>query len=158
MRSRIFRDDGTQTCREESAVVIRAQKRKAIPVAYVSDSSSGTKTLNIEERLVTRSAAIFSSTSGERQRESLPLEDLFFLNFSRGRPLNVRSPSSILHRLPPKLPLLYLLHVPRRVFPIPLFLPLSPLPVTLSWIIALARYDLGLNSRDKNSPPELSAI
>lgn len=39
--------------REESAVVIEAQKRKAIPVAYVSDSSSGTKTLNIEERLVT---------------------------------------------------------------------------------------------------------
>lgn len=52
-RSRISRDDGTQTCREESAVVIEAQKRKAIPVAYVSDSSSGTKTLNIEERLVT---------------------------------------------------------------------------------------------------------
>jgi len=52
-RSRISRDDGTQTCREESAVVIETQKRKAIPVAYVSDSSSGTKTLNIEERLVT---------------------------------------------------------------------------------------------------------
>lgn len=52
-RSRILRDDGTQTYREESAVVIGAQKRKAIPVAYVSDSSSGTKTLNIEERLVT---------------------------------------------------------------------------------------------------------
>lgn len=52
-RSQIYRDDGTQTCREESAVVIEAQKRKAIPVAYVSDSSSGTKTLNIEERLVT---------------------------------------------------------------------------------------------------------
>jgi len=51
--SRIFRDDGTQTCREESAVVTGAQKRKAIPVAYVSDSSSGTRTLNIEERLVT---------------------------------------------------------------------------------------------------------
>lgn len=28
VRSRIFRDDGTQTCREESAVVIEAQKRK----------------------------------------------------------------------------------------------------------------------------------
>jgi len=52
-RSRILRDDGTQTYREESAVVIGVQKRKAIPVAYVSDSSSGTKTLNIEERLVT---------------------------------------------------------------------------------------------------------
>lgn len=46
-------------CREESAVVIEAQKRKAIPVAYVSDSSSGTKTLNIEERLVILGEAIF---------------------------------------------------------------------------------------------------
>lgn len=59
-RSRIFRDDGTQTCCEESAVVIGAQKRKAIPVAYVSDSSSGTKTLNIEERLVTWRSYFFS--------------------------------------------------------------------------------------------------
>lgn len=69
-RSRIFRDDGTQTCREESAVVIVAQKRKAIPVAYVSDSSSGTKTLNIEERLVTwRSYSFFLSPSPLSRRK-----------------------------------------------------------------------------------------
>lgn len=48
--------------REESAVVIEAQKRKAIPVAYVSDSSSGTKTLNIEERLVTWRSYFFPSS------------------------------------------------------------------------------------------------
>ena len=72
MRSRISRDDGTQTCHEESAVVIEAQKRKVIPVAYVSDSSSGTKTLNIEERLVTERSYFFSSS------RKLILEDLFF--------------------------------------------------------------------------------
>lgn len=63
-RSRIFRDDGThRLCREESAVVSAAQKWKAIPVAYVSDSSSGTKTLNIEERLVTWRSYFFPPLS-----------------------------------------------------------------------------------------------